>query len=239
MKKAIVVGATSGIGKKLAQILVSQGYVVGITGRREELLEELKNENPPFYFIKPFDITDTQICPQKLEELVVEIGGLDLFILSSGYGEINHKLDFEIEKQTVNTNVLGFTSVVDWAFNYFEKQKYGHLVAITSIAGIRGGRFAPAYNASKSYQINYLEGLSQKASKLKSHIYITDIRPGFVDTEMAKGEGKFWVSSTEKASNEIYNALLKKKKVVYITRRWKIIALLLKLLPRKIYTKRF
>jgi short-subunit dehydrogenase len=143
----------------------------------------------------------------------------------------------EIEKQTIDTNIVGFTSIADWTFNYFEKQQSGHLVAISSIAGLRGNGVTPSYNASKAYQINYLEGLRQKASKLKSKIVVTDIRPGFVDTAMAKGEGQFWVASVNKASEQIFKAIQKKKKVVYVTKRWRLIATILKRIPRSIYDK--
>jgi short-subunit dehydrogenase len=172
-----------------------------------------------------------------LEELTIELGGLDLFVISSGIGEINEALDFEIEKQTIDTNIVGFTSIADWTFNYFEKQQSGHLVVISSIGGIRGSCQAPAYNASKAYQINYAEGLRQKAAKLKMPIFITDIRPGLVDTKMAKGEGLFWVMPLEKAVNQMYNAIVRKKKVVYVTKRWRLIAMILKLIPRPIYDR--
>lgn len=237
MKKAIVIGATSGIGKGLAKILVDNNYKVGITGRRTELLEESKNQNPESYFIKTFDITDTEVIVEKLEELKAEIGGIDLLIISSGTGDLNEKLDFEIEKRTIDTNVIGFTCVANWAFNIFEEQKTGHLVAISSIGGLRGSRIAPAYNATKAYQINYLEGLRQKATKLNEKIFVSDIRPGFVDTAMAKGEGKFWVATVEKASRQIFDAIEKKKKVGYVTKRWQIIATILKRIPRSIYDR--
>ena len=237
MKKAIVIGATSGIGKGLAKILVDNNYKVGITGRRTELLEESKNQNPESYFIKTFDITDTEVIVEKLEELKAEIGGIDLLIISSGTGDLNEKLDFEIEKRTIDTNVIGFTCVANWAFNIFEEQKTGHLVAISSIGGLRGSRIAPTYNATKAYQINYLEGLRQKATKLNEKIFVSDIRPGFVDTVMAKGEGKFWVATVEKASRQIFDAIEKKKKVVYVTKRWQIIATILKRIPRSIYDR--
>ena len=97
MKNAIIIGATSGIGKELARLLVDDGFKVGITGRRTELLESLKSENPASYFIKAFDVKDTKTAEEKLEELTTELGGLDLVILSSGTGDINDKLDFEIE----------------------------------------------------------------------------------------------------------------------------------------------
>jgi|AGTN01.3.fsa_nt_gi Short-chain dehydrogenases of various substrate specificities len=237
MKKAIIIGATSGIGKGLAKSLVAEGFKVGITGRRTELLENLYSEAPSSYIIKSFDITDTKTAIEKLEELISELGGLDLLILSSGTGDINEKLDFEIEKRTINTNVIGFTCIVDWAFHYFKKQEFGHLVAISSIGGLRGSRHALSYNATKAYQINYLEGLRQKATKIKGQILITDIRPGLVDTAMAKGEGLFWVMPVEKTVQQIFGAIKKKRKVVYVTKRWRVVATILKWLPRPVYDR--
>lgn len=237
MKKAIVIGASSGIGKGLAKILTENDYKVGITGRKTELLDELKKTNFNYYLIKTFDATDIKTSVEKLEELIFELGGLDLLILSSGTGKLNEKLDFEIERKVIDLNVTGFTNIVDWAYNYFEKQEFGHLVAISSMAGIRGSRQAPSYYATKSYQINYLEGLRQKTIKSKKSIYVTDIRPGLVDTDMAKGESLFWVMPVEKVAKQIFKAIKNKRKVVYVTKRWGFIALILKILPRFIYDR--
>lgn len=237
MKKAIIIGATSGIGKGLAMLLADKDYKVGITGRRSGLLNELLTKKPDSFLTKTIDITDTQTSIEKLNELVLELGGLDLLVISSGTGDINEKLDFEIEKLTIDTNVIGFTAIADWTFKYFEKQKFGHLVAISSIAGLRGGRHAPSYNATKAFQINYLEGLRQKAKNLRTKIYVTDIRPGFVNTDMAKGDGLFWVMPVNKVVKQIYIAIKKKRKVVYVTKRWRIIAKILKILPRFLYDR--
>ncbi|MGE0076456.1 MAG: SDR family NAD(P)-dependent oxidoreductase [Bacteroidales bacterium] len=237
MKRAIVIGASSGMGKGLATLLAENDYKVGITGRKTELLEELKTTKPNSFLIKAFDATDTNSTIDMLEELTAELGGLDLLILSSGTGDLNENLNFEIEKKVIDLNVIGFTNIADWAFNYFEKQKYGHLVAITSAAGIRGSRHAPSYNATKSYQINYLEGLRQKSTKLKNPIFVTDIRPGLVDTNMAKGDGLFWVMPVDKVVKQILKAITRKKKVVYVTKRWGVIARILKILPRFIYDR--
>lgn len=166
MRKAIIVGATSGIGKGLAQKLANENYIVGITGRRTGLLDELKSEKPNSFYTKTFDITDTNKIVENLENLTKELRGLDLLVISSGTGDLNEKLDYEIEKRTIETNVTGFTCIANWAFNYFENQKKGHLVAISSVGGLRGSGIAPAYNATKAFQINYLEGLRQKAKKL-------------------------------------------------------------------------
>ncbi len=237
MKKAIIIGASSGIGRQLAQILCENNYIVGLTGRRIDLLIELSSEHPKNYYTKTIDVTETTFTINKLEELTKELGGLDLLIISSGIGEINEKLDFDIEHQTIQTNVIGFTNVADWGLNYFIKQGFGHLVGISSIGGLRGSKQAPAYNASKAYQINYLEGLNQKVSSLKKPIFVTDVRPGLVDTNMAKGEGLFWVMPLEKVSKQIFDAITNKKKVAYVTNRWRIIAFALKNIPRSIYRK--
>lgn len=237
MKKAIVVGATSGIGRELAKLLADHHYNVGVTGRRTGLLQDLQKENPESFVIKAFDIKNTEVVASNLEELTNEIGDLDLLIISSGTGDINGELAFEVEKDTINTNILGFTCVADWAFNYFQQQKRGHLVAISSIGGLRGSRQSPAYNASKAYQINYLEGLRQKATHINLPVFITDIRPGLVDTDMAKGDGLFWVMPVEKAARQIFNAIQRKKKVAYVTRRWFFAGLVLKFLPKFLYDR--
>ena len=235
MKKVIIVGATSGIGKELAILFAENNYLVGITGRRTKLLEELKAENPEKYLIKTFDITETNTSTIKLQELVFELGGLDMIVISSGTGEINEQLDFNVEKQTIDTNISGFTCIADWAFRYFNEQKSGQIVAITSIGGLRGSGNAPAYNASKAYQINYMEGLRKKANKLSFPLHITDIRPGLVDTDMAKGDGLLWVMPVKTATKQIYSAIQNKKKVAYVTKRWRIVAFIMKHLPRFIY----
>jgi short-subunit dehydrogenase len=237
MKRAIVIGASSGIGRSLACLLVNDGYRIGITGRRKELLEALKRENPGAITTAMIDVTDLDSISGKLKALADEIGGLDLLIISSGTGDLNEELAFDIEKRTIETNVTGFTCIADWGFNFFQRQQTGHLVGISSIGGLRGSGAAPAYNATKAFQINYLEGLRQRAYKNGSGITITDVRPGFVDTAMAKGEGQFWVASVEKASRQIQRAIQQKRPVVYITRRWRLIAILLKLIPAGIYKR--
>jgi short-subunit dehydrogenase len=120
---------------------------------------------------------------------------------------------------------------------YFKEQGYGHLVNISSVAGIRGNGIAPSYNATKAYQINYLEGLRLNAYKSKKNIYVTDVRPGFVDTAMAKGDGLFWVALVEKAAQQILDAIKRKKNIVYITKRWRLIGYILKLLPYSVLKK--
>jgi len=237
MKRAMVIGATSGIGRSLVEVLVEKGYLVGATGRRRALLEELQARHPGKVLISDFDVTNPALVPGKLAELTDRLGGLDLLILSSGTGHVNHDLDFPREKVAVDTNVLPFVQIAGWAYAKFASQRSGHFVGITSIAGLRGNRHAPAYNATKAFQINYLEGLRQKARHDRLPIHLTDIRPGFVDTAMAQGEKVFWSAPAEKAARQIYRAIKQHRPIAYITGRWRLIAWLMKGLPNCLYER--
>lgn len=237
MKKIIIIGATSGIGRGLAEQYTQEDFLIGITGRRENLLKDICALDKDKLFYQVCDITHTKSCISSLETLVQEMGGMDILIICAGTGEVNPELSYQLEEPTLLTNVVGFTNIADWGFRYFEQQKSGHLVAISSVGGTRGSGVAPAYNASKAYQINYMEGLRQKATKLRYPIYTTDIRPGFVDTAMAKGEGLFWITPVDKAVKQIKKAIHKKKKVAYISRRWKYVAVLFRNLPSAVYSR--
>ncbi len=237
MQKAIVVGGTSGIGRALALLLADHHYQVGVTGRRADLLAELKHENPTNIYTATFDVTDFEHTETHLKQLVDQLGGIDLLIYCAGIGELNEQLNIALELPTIEVNVKAFNQIVVWAYKHFEQQKAGQIAVITSIAGLRGSAIAPAYNASKAYQLNYLEGLRQKARKQKLPITITDLRPGFVDTPMAKGDQQFWVASPQKAALQIFNAIKAKKSVSYITKRWQIIAWILNLMPRFLYER--
>lgn len=232
MRTAIVFGATSGIGRSLTKRLIEDGCKVAVTGRRLEKLQELQQEYPENILIKQNDIQQVDEVEKVFHEIVEALGHIDLIIQSSGVGFINPKLAWEKEEQTIQTNVTGVTRLYTLAYNLFKKQGFGHLVGITSIASIRGNRSAPVYFASKAYQKSYLEGLYIKTKSIKTRqVYITDIRPGFVDTAMALGDGIFWMVSLEKATKQIYAAIKKKKRVAYISKRWALIAFVLKIVP--------
>jgi len=232
MKNAIVFGATSGIGKSLTEILVNEGYQVAITGRRLALLVALKNKSPNQILVKQNDIQDVKDVEKIFHEIVTEFKTIDLVIQSSGVGFINPKLEWNYEEQSINTNVLGVTKLYTLAYRLFKNQQFGHLVGISSIASLRGNRAAPVYFASKAYQKAYLESLYIKTKSIKSKkVFITDIRPGFVDTAMALGDGVFWLVPLEKAVKQIHTAIKKKKRVAYISKRWRLIAWVLKIAP--------
>lgn len=237
MKRAIVIGATSGIGRALAERLAAEGYRVGVTGRREALLEELAASRPGSFCYAAADIMDPAAACAALERLAGELGGMDLCVVSAGTGDLNPGLDYALEEPAIRTNVVGWTAAVDWAYGRFEERGGGHLVVITSVGGLRGGGAAPAYNASKAYQINYAEGLRQRVAKSGLPVTITDIRPGLVDTAMAKGEGLFWVQPVAKTVRQILRAVERRRHVAVVTRRWRIAAWLLRHLPESLYLK--
>jgi short-subunit dehydrogenase len=236
MKTALVIGATSGIGKELSNILVENGYQVIITGRRENLLAELKKRNPEKFYTRKHDVTNLDSSDALFETLKKEFNTIDLIIYSSGVGEANYKLEWEKELPILNTNVLGATKIYGLAYQLFKEQGFGHLVGISSIASIRGNRHVPAYFASKSFQASYLESLWMKGKRSKAKIYVTDIQPGFIDTAMAIGD-TFWMASVEKGAKQIYAAIKKKKRKAYITKRWGLIALVLKIVPAHLLYK--
>lgn len=230
MQKAIIIGATTGIGKALSEILLAHNYKVGITGIEQDILENLKETNSKNLEIKYLDCKKE--CPsEKIAELVKTLGGLDLLIFSAGIGNLNKDLGFKVENEANKLNVLAFTEISDWSYRFFEKQGTGHFVAISSMAGLFGYRAAPAYHAAKSYQINYLEGLRQKANKSEAKIYITDVRSGFVDTPMSKRKGGIWVVTKEKVAQQIFDLIKKRKGIGYCSKRWRMVAIAIKLVP--------
>ena len=237
MKKAIVIGASSGIGKELALVLAKSNYEVGIMARRVELLQALQQEISSKTYMGYIDLSQASDAIEKLLHMIQEMGQVDLIILNSGVGFLNPELDWVKERQTLDVNVYGFCALAGSAFNYFSKQGHGHLVGISSISALRGSDMAPAYSASKAFMSNYLEGLRKKAFKDKIQITVTDIKPGYVDTHMAKGEGRFWVASPTKAAEQIYSAIRCQKAHAYITHRWCLIGWMLKFMPSWIYNR--
>lgn len=232
MKKILLVGATSGIGRRLAEMYAARsGVRVGVMGRREELLQEFA-ERCPGSVASACDLAGPEaelVC--ALEDMEARLGGIDSLVLAAGTGCVNPGLDYALERPALLTNVVGWTCVADWAMRYFRGRGQGHLAVITSVGGLRGQGGAAAYSASKAFQINYVEGMRCWAHQQAPAVCITEIRPGFVDTDMAQGEGLFWVAPLEKACRQILKALDEERDLVYVSRRWRWVAAVWKRLP--------
>jgi len=238
MKKVIIIGASSGIGEAMADVFARHGYILGLTARRIELLNKIQSRLNTKSYVKYMDLLKPEESINGLEELIKEMGGVDIIIINSGTGHEGKILDFQKERTAIDVNVLGFTAMAIAAANYFEKKGEGHIVGISSIAALRPYRSAPAYGASKAYISFYLEGLRHKFAQQKQNILITDIKPGYVYTPLTQHHEKMiWVSTAQKAAEQIYDAVAKKKKHAYITKRWFILAWLLRITPNFIYNR--
>lgn len=236
-RTAIILGASSGIGRALAKIMDREGYTLGLFSRRLNLLESLQGELTHTAHIQTLDIRCAEQTRSAIENMIDTLGGLDVLIISSGIGKLNSALDWEPEADTIATNVMGFCAAANVAMKHFLAVGEGHLVGISSVAALRGGRGAPAYNASKAFISNYMEGLRMKVQRKKRPITISDIKPGFVDTPMAQGMGMFWVAPVERAAEQIFLAIQKRKSHAYITARWRWVAWALKLAPDVLYRR--
>lgn len=234
MRKAIIIGASSGIGRALAKKLSAEGFILGVTARRTDLLQSLAHEIKGELHHRFMDLMDIEKSTQTFHELVAAMGGVDWVIYNSGVDYSVPEFDWKVDFATTQVNALGFVALANTAIPYFLKQQSGHLVAISSIAALRSNGRAPAYSASKAYLSNYLDGLRQKL--LGQPIYFTDIRPGYVRTDMIKDRpNAIWCATPEEAAAQIFEAIHKKKRVAYVTRRWWLIAQLLRFMPNFIY----
>lgn len=237
--KIIIIGATTGIGKALAEIYIAAGHEVTITGRRLNLLKAIQDAHPDKnVYISPIDVADIDNARRIIEELTNQNGGFDKVVINAGVGF--GKADFEQEIQTIDINVKGFVAIAQWAYGYFRNRGGGHIIGVSSLAALRSSPYAPEYHASKAFISSYMEGLRLRSAKNRHNIIVTDIRPGFVDTPMTRqNKGMFWVAPPEKAARQIAQAIEAKKNVAYITKRYFLLAILIKLFPEWLYARIF
>ena len=236
-KKVIIIGATSGNGREVALIYIAQGWKVGIAGRREAELESLCAEYPEQVYAQTLDVTQED-TPEKLHALIEQVGGMDVFLLSSGIGKQNPTLETGLELATAATNVEGFIRMTNAAFHYFEQQGHGHLAVISSIAGTKGLGAAPAYSATKGFQNIYMDALDQLARMKKLNIQFTDIRPGFVATPLLNNQKKYpMLMEAPIVALDIVSAIEKKKRVAIIDWKFRLLVGFWRLIPKWIWLR--
>ena len=234
---AIIIGASSGIGNEVARLMLQRGWHCGIAARRTEPLEQLRSEYPQLTETETIDITSEE-APERLLQLIERLGGMDLYFHASGIGKQNRDLQTDIEMRTVDTNAMGFTRMVDTAFNYLASHGGGHIAAISSIAGTKGLGPAPSYSATKAFQNTYLQALEQLANARRLNIRFTDLRPGFVDTPLLDGDNHFpMMLRPQQVAKEMVEAIERRRHVRVIDWRWRIITALWRLIPRCIWRK--
>ena len=241
-QRIVIIGASSGLGKEITSQFAQMGWTIGIAARRIDAIKELQQQFPEsIVAIEQIDVTSAD-AGEKLLSLIKNVGGIDTLLLASGIGSQNPSLEIDIELNTVKTNTLGFTHIVDTAFNYFRNRSNdetpGQIAVISSIAGTMGLGIAPSYSATKRYQRHYIDALEQLAHFEKVNVKFTDIRPGFVDTPLLNNCRKFpMLMSVEYATPRIVKAILRRKRVSIIDWRWRIVVAFWHLFPRCIWRR--
>lgn len=235
-KRIVIVGATSGIGQAVAHCCLQAGWQVGVAGRREEQLEQLRLSAPTQVCAQRIDVT-SEDAPACLDALIRQLGGMDLFLLCSGIGHQNLSLQPDIEIATARTNAEGFMRMVDAAWHYFRQQGKGHIAVISSIAGTKGLGAAPSYSATKCLQNTYIDALDQLSRMSGLHITFTDIRPGFVATPLLAGGHYPLQMDVQKVARRIFRALCRRERVVVIDWRYRLLVFFWRLIPRWLWVR--
>ena len=235
-KRIVVVGATSGIGLDVARLFISRGWFVGVAGRNTQMLDALKQENPSQVYTAVIDITHSD-APERLSHLIEEMSGMDVYFHSSGIGYNNPQLDETKELDTRRTNGEGFTRMIGAAYRYFRLRKKGQIVAISSVAATRGMGSAPAYSATKRFQMHYLQSIRQLATTDSLHLTVTEIRPGFVDTPLLR-DGKYPMLMESKiVAQAIVKAVIRRKRLLTFDWRYRLLVAFWRMIPVRIWEK--
>ena len=231
-RRAIVVGASSGIGQEVAKLLMAEGWTVGVAARREYKLKALGATA-----VEQIDVTKEN-ATERLQALISRLGGMDLFFYASGIGKQNRELEADIELATVETNGLGFTRMIGEAYRYFAQQGSGHIAAITSIAGTKGLGPAPSYSATKAMQNVYLQALEQQAYARGLNIRFTDIRPGFVDTALLSGDFHYpMMLKPDRVAHDIVRSINRQRHIRVIDYRYRLLTALWRRIPRFLWRR--
>lgn len=237
MKRAIVIGASSGIGFEMSRLLIGKGWTVAVAARRSERLESLRLLAPERVIPIALDVNQ-DTAPEQLHELITRLGGIELYIHVAGIGRQNRLLDADVENRTAETNVGGFTRMVGEAFRYMAEHGGGHIAVISSIAGTKGLGPAPAYSATKAFQATYIQSLEQLANSRKLPINFTDIRPGFADTELLSGDNNYPMMMTaEYVARKAVRAIERRKHVAIIDWRYRLLTAGWRCLPNWIWRR--
>lgn len=233
MESVLIVGGSSGIGEALARQMAEDGYKVGITARRVDRLTEIARELPTNSYVAEMDVTDTDHARDVFDAMAEAMDGIDVVVLNAGIAPANPALEWEPDRDTIDTNVRGFVALATAALSHFETRGSGHLVGISSVAAHLGLRDVPAYSASKAFVSNYLDGLRARA--VGTNVTVTTIEPGYVDTDLSLGG--FWECSPETAAKHIARAIENRRSHAFVPPRWRVVAWLLTIVPESIRHK--
>jgi NAD(P)-dependent dehydrogenase (short-subunit alcohol dehydrogenase family) len=230
--RALVVGASSGIGAALVLRLAREGSRVAAVARRRERLLELARGSPDGRVLAhAHDVQRTDEVPSLLERILAELGGLDLFVYAAGAMPRVEGDEYDTEKDLamVRTNLEGLVAWGNAVALAMREQRSGVIVGISSVAGDRGRRFAPAYCATKAAMNSWLDALHNRL--WEDGVHVCTIRPGHVATDMTRGMKLVLPISPDQAARAILAAARARARVRYVPRRWAPVALALRWMP--------
>lgn len=241
-KRAVIVGASSGIGAALARRLADEGYSLALLARRSEMLEALTNEintkygatRARFYV---HDVLKYDTVPDLLRQIVADLGGLDSFIFNSGvsYKVGLKKYNFEKDQLTTEVNYIGALAWLNPVAEMLQSLGAGQIVGVSSVAGERGRVGNPSYNASKAALTTYLEALRNRLTRYG--VNVLTVKPGPVETALTQGLEMPLMISAEQAANDIVKAMLKRKQEVYTASIWRWVMLAVRNIPSVIFRR--
>ena len=242
-KRAIVIGASSGIGAALVRELAHSGYSVAAVARREAKLQELSDSvNTAVVdgciITYSHNVTNYAEIPTLFQTIVQQLGGLDLIIYNAGVQPpvTLDEYNFEKDRQMIEVNLLGAIAWLNQAALRFERAGEGKIVGIGSIAGDRGRVGSPVYNTSKAGLATYLESLRNRLTR--HGVSVTTVKPGFVDTVLLENAAKtFWVISPQQAATQIHRAIQRGKQTVYVPARWRLVGLIIRHIPSFVFRR--
>ncbi|MBB1426706.1 SDR family NAD(P)-dependent oxidoreductase [Shewanella sp. SG44-2] len=233
---AMIIGASSQLSQALARQLSAQQVSLVLFVNDPESLNEFSQSLPGEVSVYPLAIDQPDTLITQLNTAWTKHNGAHLVIVNTGVNDYDPSLPWAIDKLAININVMGFAAANNCIFKLMCDQGYGQLAAINSIAGQRGGPNV-AYHASKAFAENYLQGLSMHAQRLKLPITISDIQLGLFDKAVHLNT-QLLLSPIDKVAKQIITALQKGKRRVYVTKRWRVVAWINRLLPEYIYNTR-
>lgn len=240
MKRIVIVGASSGLGERIALDFARYGFRVGVAARREDRLKRIKDRYPDRVEYMTIDVTRHDAV-ERFERLIELIGGMDTLLYCSGTGFQDPALaDTKIES-TLAVNVTGFARIVAAAYRYFRSTANAHagqIAAITSVAGTKGLGVAATYSSSKRFQQQFLDSLEQLAYTQQVNVDFTDIRPGFVRTELLASDKDYpMLMSVDHAAPLIELAVLKRRRRAVIDSRWAVVTALWRMVPQCLWKR--
>lgn len=240
MKKIIIIGASSGIGARIATDFARAGWRVGIAARRENRLKDIQSVCPDNIIYKTIDVTAAD-CVGRFYDLIEMIDGMDVLLYAAGVGFQDPDLNQTKLTDTLQTNVVGYARILSAAYKYFRDTANvhtGQIAAITSVAGTRGMGIAAAYSSSKRFQQTFMDSLEQLAYTQRVNVRFTDIRPGFVRTDLLDAKHDYpMIMSVDYVCPLIERAIMKRKRRAVIDSRWKVIVGLWRMIPRCVWKR--